>query len=639
MLRKAIFVALALPPLLFPLSAAAQNFNQAIVFGDSNVDSGWYKFSSSGSNRLDTQIAGNPIAGAPTTNPGFMNSQFLASYFGLTANPADAPGGGTNYATSGAKNVDFNTNVNGGFQGAVPTVKQIANYLAANGGVANPDALYLINSGANDVAFATGQSGAGPFPADPVAYLTNAASSLSQAIATLKAAGARYFVVPDLPFSFPMGGGPGNATERADRLLYSQTLWSDLAAAGVNFIPADFNSVRVAIAANPSSFGFQFIGTGNVVGGVVNVNGQAACNTYNVNVTTAWALGCTPANLVSADAMQTHLFADDQHLTTAGQKIEADYFYSLVVAPSQISFLPENALKARTRFIGLTQNQIEVSQNNRGRSGFNAWVSGDVSHLQMDNYNGFPGDPSTPATLAAGIDVRVSPQILLGAVVSMGTQRSSFSTTGDFTQDEIAGSLYAAYRGGPWWADVIGTYGHLDYAVNRTVPIGITLQFNNGNTSGHNWSVAAEGGYKFRNGAVTHGPVVGLTAQRISVNGFTETGSFTSLGFGDQTRDSLVSTLGYRASLNWGLWQPFAQLAWNHELADTNRDVTAFLTTIAAPSFSMPAVSLGKDWGTASLGTTLKLSKNVTVLGSTTADFGQSNVITYGAQIGVNISF
>jgi outer membrane lipase/esterase len=492
---------------------------------------------------------------------------------------------------------------------AVPTVTQIANYLAANGGCANPDALYLINSGANDVAFATGQSGAGPFPADPVAYLTNAANSLSQAIATLKAAGARYFVVPDLPFSFPMGGGAGNATERADRLLYSQTLWSDLAAAGVNFIPADFNSVRLAIVANPASFGFQFINSGNVSGGVVNANGQAACNTYNVNVTTAWALGCTPANLVSPDAMQTHLFADDQHLTTAGQKIEADYFYSLVVAPSQISFLPENALKARTRFVSLTQKQIELSQSNRGPSGFNAWVSGDVSHLQMDNYNGFPGDPSTPATLAAGIDVRVSPQILLGAVVSMGTQRSSFSTTGDFTQDEIA------------------------------VPIGISLQFNNGNTSGHNWSLAAEGGFKFHNGPVTHGPVVGLTAQRINVNGFTETGSFTSLGFGDQTRDSLVSTLGYRASLNWGLWQPFAQLAWNHELADTSRDVTAFLTTVTAPSYSMPAVNLGKDWGTASLGTTLKLSKSVTVLGSTTAEFGQSNVITYGAQIGVNIAF
>jgi hypothetical protein len=27
------------------------------------------------------------------------------------------------------------------------------------------------------------------------------------------------------------------------------------------------------------------------------------------------------------------------------------------------------------------------------------------------------------------------------------------------------------------------------------------------------------------------------------------------------------------------------------------------------------------------------------VLGSTTAEFGQSNVITYGAQIGVNIAF
>jgi outer membrane lipase/esterase len=621
--------------------AAAQNFNQAIIFGDSNVDSGWYKYRSSGSTSLalDAQIAAHPEAGAPTTNPGFMNSQFLAAFFGLTANPADAPSGGTNYATSGAKNQDPNSSVNGGFRGAVPTNTQIANYLAATGGVANPNALYLINSGANDISYALGNSGNGPYPTNPNAYLDQAAQSLTQAVAKLKAAGARYFIVPDQPFSFPLGNSADNMANRAARLFYSQALWSDLAAAGINFVPADINAVRVAIAAAPSAFGFQFINSGNVVGPVVNANGQAACNTYNPAVTTAWALGCTPANLVSADAMQTHLFADDQHLTTAGQKIFADYYYSLLVAPSQISFLAENAVKARTRFISLTQNQIEASQTNRGPSGINAWVSGDVSHLSLDNYRGFPDDPSTPLTLTAGVDLRVAPHILVGAVISVATQRSTFSTTGDFTQDELAGGLYAAFRGGPWWGDIIASYGRLDYSVNRNVPIGITLQLNNGSTSGHNWSVAAEGGYKFHSNWITHGPVAGLTLQRVSVDGFTETGSFTSLAFADQTRDSLISALGYRASLDWGAWRPFAQVVWNHELADTDRNVTAFLTTVTAPGFALPAVSLGKDWGTGTLGATVKLAPNVTALGTLTAEFAQRDAVNYGAQLGLNVAF
>ena len=77
----------------------------------------------------------------------------------------------------------------------------------------------------------------------------------------------------------------------------------------------------------------------------------------------------------------------------------------------------------------------------------------------------------------------------------------------------------------------------------------------------------------------------------------------------------------------------------NHELANTDRDVTAFLTTIAAPGYFMPAVVLGKDWGTASVGTTWKLGRGVTALGVVTADFGQRDVTTYAAQFGLNVAF
>jgi hypothetical protein len=55
--------------------------------------------------------------GAPTTSPGLMNSQVLASDFGLTANSASQPGG-TNFATSGVKNVAVNDGTNGGFNQA-----------------------------------------------------------------------------------------------------------------------------------------------------------------------------------------------------------------------------------------------------------------------------------------------------------------------------------------------------------------------------------------------------------------------------------------------------------------------------------------------------------------------------------------
>ena len=86
-----------------------------------------------------------------------MDSQVLAGYFGLTALPANQPGG-TNYAISGAVNAATAANGNIGNLNSnttLPsTVQQMANYLAANGGTANPQALYLISSGANDVTFA-----------------------------------------------------------------------------------------------------------------------------------------------------------------------------------------------------------------------------------------------------------------------------------------------------------------------------------------------------------------------------------------------------------------------------------------------------------------------------------------------------
>jgi hypothetical protein len=57
-----------------------------------------------------------------------------------------------------------------------------------------------------------------------------------------------------------------------------------------------------------------------------------------------------------------------------------------VVAPSQISFLTENAIQFRRGVTGGIQEQLDVSQRKSTR-GFNVWFNGDVSWLKLNQRN------------------------------------------------------------------------------------------------------------------------------------------------------------------------------------------------------------------------------------------------------------
>ena len=351
--------------------------------------------------------------------PGPVSSQVLGGDFGLNTAPANQ--GGSNYATGGARN-----NQAGTLPNAVSTVAQIQNYLAASNGQANGNALYLIGSGGNDVSLYAGQVGAATITlAQGIQNIVQSANDLVGAIALLHAAGARYIVVPNQPQDF------GTATEQALRSSYNNSLWWGLAAAGVNFVPSDINAVVQAVAANPASFGF-IAGAG------------AACDAAVLAVS---VLLCTPQTLVAPDAAQTHFFADaGTHFSTAGQKVVADYEYSLIVAPSMISMLAEAPVKTRAALVGAIQNQIPISQAGLGPNGFSTWLSGDVSSLKIENYGGFPDDPGTPVSLTAGFSYKLPDEWLAGFALTTGQQKASFGLGfGSFTQTEVAASAYVAH--------------------------------------------------------------------------------------------------------------------------------------------------------------------------------------------------
>ena len=620
-------------------SAAAQNFNQIIGFGDSTLDTGWYTGAASGPHstgvpNTDAQIAASLAAGgnAHPTGPGLGNAQLLASFFGLTVDSASQ--GGTNYAVGNA--VDFH--VPAGFTPATAvgdqypnpllpsTVTQIANYLAQTGGHANPNAIYLVASGGNDIAAAS-TPGAG------IPYLLGEAQALANGLSGLQAAGARTIIVSNY---YP-GPSDNPATTFYARTILPAT-WNDLAAAGVKFIPADTVSVFTAVEANPAAYGITHDphATGTAAYACLPATTSTATSGYGITCAPGTTPSATHGYMQSADATMTYLFMDGVHLTEAGQIIEADYFYNLLVAPSQISFLAETAVQTTFQTITGVQQQIDLAQRLR-QPGWNVWVNGAAGYLKLDNSSdGFPGDPGYPYSGAIGVDYKWRNGWLAGAALTAGYVNPSFSLGGGYKQDTVALSLYAGYRNADWWGDLIGTAAWLGYDTNRMVPIGITVQANTGSTNGTDLSLAAEVGYDFHTGAVTHGPVAGLILQQARVGGFTESGSFTSLSFGDQTRNSEVGVLGYQMRFDWGKWHPFVQLAWDHEFDPLDRMVTASLTTIAAPSYSLPAVVLGRDWATASLGTQLTLTSAWSGLASFTAQLGQNHATVFGGLIGLN---
>jgi outer membrane lipase/esterase len=287
----------------------APSFNKFIGFGDSNIDSGYFFTHIISTNAtLETQYKASVKAGGgiPTSLGGKMNSVLLAADYGLTAIPVGEPGG-TNYAASGAT-----------VTGALPNsqapsiTSQIQTYLAHVNNHADPNAIYLISGGGNDAKIAEGLSGT----AVQDAYMIQQANALAAALEQLHAAGAKYIVIGD-------HSGPGVLGQ-----IFTDTLRSDLATAGVPFIPANINeNVIQAVDADPAAFGI----TNTIRPSAAPpfpANGGADVNPLPDTIPASWALFAT--QLVSPGAGKTYLWADDEHLSAAGQKIEAKYLHHLI---------------------------------------------------------------------------------------------------------------------------------------------------------------------------------------------------------------------------------------------------------------------------------------------------------------------
>jgi outer membrane lipase/esterase len=322
-------------------SAHATTFNALDVFGDSTVDSGWWAGAlavpaqcgggvaspcASGDSVFDTKVKA-AIAAGGTGAPvgvGLMNTQILATMLGVTANPANQPGG-TDYAISGSKDAASGSPALGNLHSnpnLPSTVQQIANYLTQNGGVANPNSLYLVSSGGNDITYANTPSSGFTSLTDKQNYLSTQITSLVSSIQTLQSLGAQHILINNL-----------YGTNILDT-FYNTTLIAELAAAHVNYTLADVALLVQTVEANPTAYGFT---AGTVLPGVAGQLDPSSACAAGAGAS-GWGQFCgntthpNPnfSNLRSSNSEQTSFFSDDQHFSAAGQAIEAQFDFDLV---------------------------------------------------------------------------------------------------------------------------------------------------------------------------------------------------------------------------------------------------------------------------------------------------------------------
>jgi outer membrane lipase/esterase len=241
------------------LSASAGPYSSLVVFGDSLSDSGNNALLLAplyGGTLPPVSIANDSVysqipSTAGTYSNGMVWTQYLAQSLGVSFAPSLA--GGTNYAFGGAQ-----TGVDGPGQGGFPFSMrtQLNSYLGATGNLADPNALYVVAGGGNNVRAALEAIAVG---ADPVttsaATVAEYAADMAGLVASLKLAGAQHVLVLNTPnFGLtPLANAMG-VSAQATGLSWAMdnALAGALAGSGVKSFDM-FGFMTTVVSAGPAS--------------------------------------------------------------------------------------------------------------------------------------------------------------------------------------------------------------------------------------------------------------------------------------------------------------------------------------------------------------------------------------------------
>ncbi len=602
-------------------SAHAQRFSGVISFGDSLSDAG------------NVGLVQNPAGGPSqsfTTNPDPVMVELLARYFGQTQTASLA--GGSNFSFGGACALSATGPTSPPCSSfAVPRLDtQIGLHLGA--GAANPNALYTVWMGANDLFGAIPVWASNPATASANATVGGipVATAVVQQVARLQAAGARNIVVlnlPNLGATPQFSSGPLAAAGPLGTLAtvgYNQALSQGLASLGVGIIPINVFGLVDEIRANPGTFGFT------------NVTGTA-CNLGIIPGGSS--LFCNPNALVAPGANNTYFFADGVHPTGAAHRMLAQVTIATINAPTIVSMAPEASIAAYDSHGSAINNSLfdeYLGEREDGSVRTYFTVGGGSGSFEGSDFS--PSTDLNSFNITGGANYRANETFTFGLSASIGNQNLD-PVGATIDANTVLFSGYGVLNFGGFNINAILSGGSSNLDIARSIVLGPAVRIENGETDAAHVAAELNVGYVFRHGNLVHGPFAGVVWQEVTVGAYSEDGiTSTAMNFNEFTRESMVTRAGWQVKGDLGSIQPFARVAWNSEDEDGRTLVNAGSNSMGG-RFALEGFAPGQDWTSADIGLSFDFSENFGGHVTYSGRFGDDVVDREQLSVGLTVGF
>ena len=273
-----------------------------------------------------------------------------------------------------------------------------------------------------------------------------------------------------------------------------------------------------------------------------------------------------------------------------------------------------------------------------------AGASGAGGHLGSDSSLGAAALSSHSWGGAAGLEIAVSPDLLVG--IAGGGSGSNFSVSQRVTSGSVDGGQVGVYAVGRWngfYGSGAFAWGHYGASTTRSVAAFGTTGSNRGNFDASVLTGRIEAGYVAETGFGNVTPFAALEPSSITLPSFVETPSTSSsplsvLGFSGKTATSVPTSLGLqfdRAAVLDSGWTlaPYLRAAWLHEW-DTTRSVTANLPVAPGAVFTVAGTPAARNAARLTGSVKLAQATNIAFYTNVVADLS-----AHGQAIAGNLGF
>jgi len=602
----------------FTVSAWGQNFSNVVVFGDSLSDSG-----NAGSLRP------LPPGSSFTTNPDPVWAEIVAETFGASGENDFA--GGSNYAFAGAC-MNPATPCE---QDLAPTVtEQIARYFLKSDGRADPNALYVLWGGSNDVGDSLAND-----PLDAARHTLAAARVNVTQIRRLQDADARHIVVfnlPDIsksPYAVNLGQvAQGPLTQLVT--AYNEALYAGIRESEDGIIPINIHAFFNEIVENPGTYG------------LTDATGTA-CGEPDAG--SAVSLACGPEGSVypvtdKSGENQQYLFADRSHPSGAVHEMIASTVTSTLAAPVQVSLAGEGGVE----MAGIHRSAVSAERMtdlglDRSVGSWRAYVTGRIGRYELDALPRLGETQADVQVFTLGANHRTGTNLWWGAALSFGWYNNDASGA-SLESSAVIGSVHGTWRRGGLYVSGALSAGSTSVDVKRSITLGPAVRAEQGSTSAGQFGAEFDAGWMLGDPAdLQHGPFLGLAWLNQSVDGYRENGSrSTAMNFSGFDRDSLIARAGYRVTrtldLNRVGLRPYAGVAVAKEFMDDPISVTAGSNTMPG-RFTLSGFTPPRHWASADLGLVVSLYEKMSVIAGYTGRLGSESRQDHRLNLGLSITF